>query len=95
MRLIQNTNSDRLKIHLLGKAKNSKVHIASALFIDWETLEKIVTQNCRVSLIVRLGRGTCPNALKKALKMENVGISFSMILIFIQNFMLLMTALHF
>lgn len=76
MRLIQNTNSDRLKIHLLEKAKNSKVHIASAFFTDWETLEKIVTQNCRVSLIVRLGRGTCPNALEKALKMENVGISF-------------------
>ena len=81
MRLITNNNTnkkpnDRLKLNILAEAKHSSVHIATAFFTESEVLESIVNQDCSVMLIVRLGTGTSPTALEKAINLPNVMIRF-------------------
>lgn len=78
MRLITNSQdtNGRFRNVLINEAKNDAICIASAFFTDWETLEKIIHQNCSVSLIVRLGKGTSVKALEKAFAHKNVDIRF-------------------
>lgn len=78
MRLITNSQDKhgRLKNILIEEAKDANLCIASAFFTDWETMEKFVSQNCTVSLIVRLGTGTSAEALEKAMKLGSVDIRF-------------------
>ena len=78
MRLITNSNkeNDRMYKHIREQSYQTEVLIAVAFFSYFEMLEHMVKQGCNVLLIVRLGKGTDPVSLKKALSLKNVDIRY-------------------
>ena len=73
MRLITNSNkkNDRMFKHIQEQSDQTDVWIAVAFFSHYEMLEYMVEHGCNVFLIVRLGKGTDPASLKKALSLKN------------------------
>jgi HKD family nuclease len=77
MRIITNSNKphDRMKPILLDQAQSgTEIKIASAFFTSFEVLEKMASNETEIKMIVRLGFGTSPSELKKALGLKNVSI---------------------
>ena len=77
MRIITNSNKphDRMNPILLDQAQSgTEIKIASAFFTSFEVLEKMASNETEIKMIVRLGFGTSPSELKKALGLKNVSI---------------------
>lgn len=78
MKLLTNSNN---KKDFIGKrleclCKNNQVNIATAFFTDSDFIEKIISQDCNVFLVVRLDQGTEPKALKKIINNDKVQIRY-------------------
>ncbi len=77
MRIITNSNKshDRMKPILLDQAQpGTEIKIATAFFTSFEVLEKMAANQTEIKMIVRLGSGTSPDELRKALGLKNVSI---------------------
>lgn len=81
MRIITNSKLsnpnqlERMKPILLEQAQPGiEIKIASAFFTSYDVLEKMAANQTEIKMIVRLGFGTSPSALKKALGLNNVSI---------------------
>jgi hypothetical protein len=55
---------------------DTDIFIASAFFTESDLINQMLDCNCNVFLIIRLGLGTSPDALKKVYKMKNIDIRF-------------------
>jgi len=70
-----NSRGDFVQNALTGTArKDEGVFIATAFFTEYEVLRSISQRSGRIRLIVRLGFPTSPNALRRALNDQNVGV---------------------
>jgi HKD family nuclease len=64
-----------MKPILLDQAQpGTEIKIATAFFTSFEVLEKMAANQTEIKMIVRLGAGTSPTELRKALDLENVSI---------------------
>lgn len=62
----------------LKKNANSSIKIASAFFSNSDIIEYFLSNNCKIEMIIRLNKGTSPEALRKiaGLKNQNLKIRF-------------------
>ncbi len=78
MRVITNTNknNNRMLKLIIDQSIDTNILIASAFFTESDIIKQMIDNKCNISLIIRLGIGTSPKALKEVVNLPNINIRF-------------------
>lgn len=70
------TTNDRFGANLKEACKGRRLNIAVAFFTDYNFINDVLASGAKIQMIVRLNRGTSPNALRKVFGKENLTIRY-------------------